>query len=167
MPLNLFNVRLDPNSRQLFSTQNRFPDLRRVFREIAREGVDEAANYCLAGAKSIVPIDTSELRGTSLDDGQIRKSNSTSYTARVFVTNDTHTGNGHPQAANKLASLLDSGYNEQHRFMHRTQNSLTMLDFISIAAGSPTKNWIKYTEMQVNGGIQRYLNNIMGPRTFN
>lgn len=167
MSLNLFNITLNSNSRELFSSQdNPFPALRRVFKEIAKDAVDEAANYALAGAKSLVPIDTSELRGSALDDGQIIKKKSTVFAAKVYVVRDTHRGNGTPQAANRLAERLNSGINERGREMHRTQDSLTMLDFISIAARSPTKNWIRYTEMQVNGGIQRYLNNTMGARTY-
>lgn len=160
MPLNIHRIRLVKGS-DLLGTSNRFPDLRRVFREVATDAVDAAADYGLITAKSIVPIDTGELRGTNLDNGMIRKNQQANYTASVFVTNDIHTGRGTPQPANRLAAILDSGINEKGATMRRTQNSANILDVISIAKGSPTKNWISIADIQMNLGIQKYLNTRM------
>lgn len=162
MPLNLHKIKLDTKSRQLLGNQNKFPDLRRVFREIATDAVDAAADYGLVVAKSLVPIDTFELRGTNLDNGMIRKGKQSNYSVSVYVTDDAHTGNGHTQPASTLAKILDKGVNEKGRQMLRTQNSAAIDAIITLARRTPTKGWIQLSNKLITGPfIGRYLHERM------
>lgn len=166
MPLNLHNIQLDPQSLNLLNGNNRFPDLRRVFNRVALDALDIASDYGLAATKSIVPVDTRELRGQTLVDGMIRKSTVTNYTVRVFVTDDAHTGKGHTQSASSLARILNNGVNEKGRRMLRTQNSLSLLGIATVAARRPTAGWISVSDSLFTSGIQRYLNSSLNNRTY-
>ena len=97
MPLNLHKIKLDSKSRELLTNKNKFPELRRVFREIATDAVDSAADFALIASKSVVPIDTLELRGTNLTKGK--------YAFRGVNRNDTTDDVPDP-------ILNDNNYNE-------------------------------------------------------
>lgn len=156
MPLDLHKITLSSESRKLINNK-KLPDLSRALKQVAQDAIEAAGDYGLMTAKSLVPIDTLELRGKNLKDGMIRKSKVTSYTVRVFVTDDRHVGNGHPQSASNLAKILDSGINEQGREMHRSRNSAAIQDIISLARGAPTRGWIGLSDRFFTTGVSRYM----------
>lgn len=160
MTLPLFNVRLDSRSTQLLADLQKVPAVQREVRKIARNAILEAADFAVMGAKSAVPVDTFELRGTDLDNGMIQKTpvSLSRLTCMVYVSNTTHYGRrNHPKSASSLALLLDSGKSENGRDMKRTKNSAAINKFGTRRKGSPTAGWIGQAQKSVLRGVRSYL----------
>lgn len=167
MPIEkLHKVKLDPKSRK-YVTNKTFPGLSGALMWLAEDAIDAASDYGLMASKSLVPIDTFELRGLNLKDGMIRKTlGPNKLSAEIFVTNDPHTGRGTTQAASKLARTLNSGINEQGKTMHRSQNSAAIQNIVSLMKGSPTKGWITKSDYVMITGVQGYIHRTIGGNTY-
>lgn len=161
MPLALHNIKISQRSQTLIREAKAI-GLGNLFQRIANDAMDLTANYGVDIAKSVVPVDTLELR-----DSQIRKGNKLLFSISVIVTDDTHIGHGIPQPASQLATILHSGYNERGRFMRRTRNSIPLIPGVAaVAARTPTKNWITLSDRIMTQTVQTHLNRIFASRVY-
>lgn len=154
MPLPLHEIRISAGSQNLINRANSLShSLGHAFNEAAQDAMTLAAEYGVDVAKSVVPVDTEELR-----DKMIVQGNRYQWGVDVFVTDDIHTGRGRPQAASQLADILQSGINETGHRMMRTRNSIpAVVGAVSIGKGSPTKNWINVSNRVFKANINRYI----------
>lgn len=161
MPLALHNIKISPKSQALI-TGAKALGLEHIFQRVANDALDLASQYGVDVSKSVVPIDTLELRNS-----QIRKANKLRFSVSVIVTDDVHIGHGKPQPASQLASILHDGYNERGRFMRRTKSSLPLIPGVtSIQARTPTKGWINKSDRIFTQGLQAHLSKAMSARVY-
>ena len=159
--MDLFNIGLSKTSIKLLNTAKKL-GLEKPFQKLIIDALDISSDYCKDAVKSVIPVDTEDLRNKSFIKYIRRR-----YSSLVLITPDTHTGRGRPKPASELARMLQEGHNEQGKFMRRTRHSLPALAGATpIARRTPTRGWKGKAEALVEKGLQNYLNKTLSGMTY-
>lgn len=159
--MDLFNIGLSKASIKILDTAKKL-GIEKPFQELVIDALDISSDYCKDAVRSVIPVDTEDLRNKAFIRYTRRR-----YTSLVFITSDTHIGKGRPKPASELAMMLQEGHNEQGRFMRRTRHSLPALAGATpIARRTPTRGWKGKAEKLVKDGLQNYLNRPLSGMTY-
>lgn len=157
MTLEIFRIKLTDEIKSLLRDKSLLGDLPEI-QALAKNVLNETANYSIDSLRSFVPVDTFELRGRSLADGMIRKRFINQYAVSVYVTDDIHKGRyNNPTAASLLAKILNRGTNERGKSMFRSHDAAAITSISTISQrvggisttprrGDTTAGWIEQAE---------------------
>lgn len=152
----LLKIYLGDKTKDMFKRAgNISQSLADTLRVAAVKAVKDTGTLALASYKSKIPIDTLELRGTSLDNGFLR-GKSTPYTFIVEMRDGIHYGaDKKPKNSIELSDLLNTS--GQHRSKTSASIGYGGVYFSQLSKGTPTAAWQEKAESSFNNALSKYL----------